>query len=70
MIRFFYCNLVYNDALAAIIHDWDRGFKDQKLGTIAYIFFSVDRDNIFFKKRLFFLKIPTYRSNDNGGRII
>jgi len=48
MIRFSYCNLVYNDALAAIIHDWDRGFKDQKLGTIADIFFSVDRDNNFF----------------------
>ena len=48
MIRFFHCNWVYNDALAAVIHDWDRGFKDQKLGTKADIFFSVDRDNNFF----------------------
>jgi hypothetical protein len=70
MIRFFYYNLVYNDALSTAIHEWDRGFKDQKLGTIADIFFSVDRDNIFFQKRLIFLIIPTYRSNDNGGRII
>jgi hypothetical protein len=33
---------------SAAIHDWGWGFKDQKLGTIADIFFSVDRDNNFF----------------------